>query len=185
MSLSPVLCFATLKGLSDGSEVYFVSLSVASASPRTTSLVFQRHRVLLLDGNLLNDKPRDWSKVAIGLLECCRTPRVLQISPTTAINDPEFWKGIAIRTLMFSEFSQSSKISVLFMSTSNCCESSLDLLVSCFWLISLRNCSLCRCSSNISISFVTLFCCRASCSFTVEIDIPGIPLSAVLLRVSP
>ena len=47
------------------------------------------------------DKARDWSKIAIGLLECCRTPRVLQISPTIAIHDPDFGKGIAIRTLMF------------------------------------------------------------------------------------
>ena len=54
-------------------------------------------------GILLNDKARDWSKIAIGLLECCRTPRVLQISPATAINDPDFWKCTAIRTLKFFE----------------------------------------------------------------------------------
>ena len=52
-------------------------------------------------GMLLNDKAKDWSGIAIGLLECCRTPRVLQISPTTAINDPDFGKSVAIKTLMF------------------------------------------------------------------------------------
>ena len=55
-------------------------------------------------GILLNAKARDWSKIAIGLLECCRTPRVLQFSPAIAINDPDFWKGIAIRTLIFCKF---------------------------------------------------------------------------------
>ena len=30
-------------------------------------------------GILLNNKARSWSKVAIGLLECCRTPRILQL----------------------------------------------------------------------------------------------------------
>ena len=50
---------------------------------------------------LLDDKARDWSKVAIGLLECCRTPLVRQISPATALNDPDFWKGIVIRTFKF------------------------------------------------------------------------------------
>ena len=39
--------------------------------------------------------------VAIGLLECCGTPRILQISPATAINDTDFLKDIAIKTLMF------------------------------------------------------------------------------------
>ena len=51
-------------------------------------------------------------------------------------------------------------------------------------IMSLRNCSLCWCFSNISISFATFFCRRASCSFTVEIDIPSLRWSAVLLRVS-
>ena len=52
-------------------------------------------------GILLNDKARDWSIVTIRLQGCCRTPLLLQISPATTINDPEFEKGIAIRTLMF------------------------------------------------------------------------------------
>ena len=52
-------------------------------------------------GILLNDKARDCSKVAIGLLECCRTPRILQISLETAVIYPDFRKGIAIRTLKF------------------------------------------------------------------------------------
>ena len=55
-------------------------------------------------------------------------PRVLQISPATAMNDPDFGNGISIRTLMFC-------ISVWFMSTSNSCDSSLNLLISCFFLI--------------------------------------------------
>ena len=105
-------------------------------------------------GILLNDKARDWSKVAIGVLECWRTLRILQISLATAINDPDFRKGIAIRTWMFC------RNSVWFMSTSNCCD--LLLLTHVFK----ENCSLCWCFSNILISFVTLFCRRASCSFT-------------------
>ena len=40
-------------------------------------------------------------QIAIGLHECCRTPRVHQISPATAMNDPDFGEGIAIKTLMF------------------------------------------------------------------------------------
>ena len=52
-------------------------------------------------GILLHDKAKDWSKIAIGLPECCRTPRVLQISTATAINDPDFGENIAIKTLMF------------------------------------------------------------------------------------
>ena len=52
-------------------------------------------------GILLNDQARDWRIVAISLLGCCRTPLVLQISPATAINDPDFRKGIAMRTLKF------------------------------------------------------------------------------------
>ena len=34
-------------------------------------------------------------------LGCCRTPLVLQISPATTINNPDFRKEIAIRTLKF------------------------------------------------------------------------------------
>ena len=49
-------------------------------------------------------------------------------------------------------------------------ETLLNLSISCFWLMSLRNCSLCWCFSNVSISFVTSFCRRASCIFTVEIE---------------
>ena len=63
-------------------------------------------------GILLNDKARDCSKIKIGLLESRRTLRVLQISPATATNDPDFGEGVAIRTLMFAQFSRSSKISV-------------------------------------------------------------------------
>ena len=52
-------------------------------------------------GILLDDKARDRSEVAIGLLECCRTPRALQISPAITMNDPDFPEGIAIKTLKF------------------------------------------------------------------------------------
>ena len=52
-------------------------------------------------GILLNDKARDRSDVAVGLVERCRSPRVLQISLSTALNDPDFGESIAIRTLMF------------------------------------------------------------------------------------
>ena len=34
-------------------------------------------------------KPKDSSKVAIGLLDRCMTPRILQISSATAINDSD------------------------------------------------------------------------------------------------
>ena len=105
-------------------------------------------------GVLLDDKARDWSKVAIIFLGCCRTPLVLEDSE------------------VFAEFLQSSKIS--FISSSKCCDSSLNLLISCFSLMSSRKCSLCWCFSNISIIFVTLLYRRASCSFTVAIDIPSI-----------
>ena len=75
------------------------------------------------------DKARDSSIVAIGLLKCCRTPRILQISPAIARNDPDFGKGIAIRTLKFCRILAKS---VWFMSSSNFCDSSLNLLISSF-----------------------------------------------------
>ena len=118
-------------------------------------------------GILLNDKARDWSKVAISFLGCCRTPLVL--------HDSEVLQNSC----------KSSKISVWFISSSNCCDSSLNLLISCFSLMSSRKWSLCCCFSNISLFLVTLFCRCASCSFTVEIDIPSTRQSAVLLLVSP
>ena len=49
----------------------------------------------------LNDRVRDWNVVVIRLLICVRTSLFPQISPATAINDPDFWKGIAISTLKF------------------------------------------------------------------------------------
>ena len=113
-----------------------------------------------------------------GLLRCClysRTPLVLQNSPATALKKSRFpYRNCKQDIEVFEAFSQSSKISAWLMSTSNCCDSSLDLLISCFWLMSLSECALCRCFSNISISLVTLFCHRASRSFTVEIEIQGI-----------
>ena len=50
-------------------------------------------------GILLNDKVRDRSNVAIGLVERCRTPRVRPISLSTALNDPDFGESIAIRDI--------------------------------------------------------------------------------------
>ena len=52
-------------------------------------------------GILLYDKAKDQSKVAIGLLLCCRTPRILQIAPATSINNTDFRTGIDISTLKF------------------------------------------------------------------------------------
>ena len=52
-------------------------------------------------GIRLDDKARDGSKVAMGLLGCCRTPLVLQISRATAINDPDIRKAILIKPMKF------------------------------------------------------------------------------------
>ena len=52
-------------------------------------------------GILLHDVARDRIEIVVVLLKCCRTSLVLQISPATAINDPDFRKGIAIKTLKF------------------------------------------------------------------------------------
>ena len=52
-------------------------------------------------GILLDDKARDRIEIVVVLLECCGTPRILQISPATAEIFPDFLKGIAIRTLKF------------------------------------------------------------------------------------
>ena len=50
-------------------------------------------------GILLNDVAKDRIEIVVVLLKSCRTPLVLQISPATAINDPDFRKGIAVRAL--------------------------------------------------------------------------------------
>ena len=102
------------------------------------------------------------------------TPRVLQISAATAINDSDFGRSIAIKTLMFFGILAKFEDLCVVHVDEYFCDFSLNLLIFCFWLMSLRNCSLCWCFTNISISFVTIFCRRVSCSFT-----------EVLLRVSP
>ena len=95
-------------------------------------------------GILLNDKTR--IEVKSQSVFCNgAAPRILQISPATAINNPDFRKIIAIRTSFLQNISQNSKISVWFTSASNCCDSSLNLWISCFWLMSFGSCSLCRC----------------------------------------
>ena len=43
-------------------------------------------------GILLNDVEKDRIEIVVVLLKCCRTPLVLQISPATAINNPDFRK---------------------------------------------------------------------------------------------
>ena len=139
MMSSILLVHTTLKGLSDGSHVYCVLLSYASASPGKHYLSFGCTVFCTSTGVLLNDKARDRSEVAIGLLVCCRTPRILKFYPATAINYLEFPESIAIRALMFTRIF--AKLEDL--SASNCCDSSLNLLIFCFWLKSLRNFSLC------------------------------------------
>ena len=49
-------------------------------------------------GILLDDVARDRIEIEVVLLESCGTPRLLQISSTTAINDRE---GVAIGALKF------------------------------------------------------------------------------------
>ena len=94
---------------------------------------------------ILNDKARDWSKIVIGLLACCRTPLVLQNSPATAINNPDYRRGITIRTLKFCrKLAKFEDLCVIHVGE-YCYDSSLNLLISCFWLMSFRNCFLCRC----------------------------------------
>ena len=41
-------------------------------------------------GILLNDVAKDRIGIVVVLLKCCRTPLVLQISPATGINNPDF-----------------------------------------------------------------------------------------------
>ena len=49
-------------------------------------------------GILLDDVARNRIEIVVVLLKCCETSPVLQISPATAINHPDFRKGIAIKT---------------------------------------------------------------------------------------
>ena len=53
-----------------------------------------------LTGILLNDVARDPIEIVVVLLECCGTPRLLEISSTTAIFS-DFREGVAIGTLKF------------------------------------------------------------------------------------
>ena len=108
-------------------------------------------------GIIFNDKSKDWSKIAIGLLDVVGLREYFKFLPQLQYMIPISEKALQSRHWCFAQFSQSSKISVWFMLTSNCCFSSLNLLISCFWLTSSRNCSLCWCFSNISLRFVTLF----------------------------
>ena len=61
------------------------------------------------------------------------------------------------RHCCLEEFSQKSKISVLFMSAIKSCDSLLNLLIFCVWLKSWMNDSLCWEFSNFSINLLTLF----------------------------
>ena len=68
-------------------------------------------------GILLNDAARDRIEIVVVLLKCCRTSLVLQISPATATNNPEFRGGIAIGALKFrrilSEFEDLCLVHIL------------------------------------------------------------------------
>ena len=52
-------------------------------------------------GILLNDVARDRIEIVVVHSKCCRTPRLLQISSTTAINYSDFREGVAIGALKF------------------------------------------------------------------------------------
>ena len=52
-------------------------------------------------GTLLNDVARDRIEIVVVLLKCCGTPRLLQISSTTAINYADFSEGVAIGAMKF------------------------------------------------------------------------------------
>ena len=116
-------------------------------------------------GILLNDKAEDWNEIATSLLECCTTSRPLHMSPATAKNDPNFRERIAIK---------SSKISFRFMSLSNCRDSSLNFLISCFWLMSSKNCSFCWCFRKSQSAVPRYFVAVSPAISPFGIDIPGI-----------
>ena len=82
------------------------------------------------------------------------------------------------------QFSQSSKIWVLFISAINSCDSFLNLLIFCVWLKSWRKDSLCWWFSNFSIKISTSFSRVVSCCSTVERCMPRILLSKALFPVS-
>ena len=125
-----------LKVSSDCFPCFFcLAFSSICFALKNVHLSFRSTMFLVLDWS--SSWWRDWSKIAIGLLQCCRTPRVLQISPATATNDSDFGKALQSGHWCFAEFSQSPKISVWFMSASNCCDSSLNCwspaFDSCLW----------------------------------------------------
>ena len=103
-SFSPILCSVSdihLEKSSDGSMFALSCFLKHLIRFVEHHLSFRATMFWPSTGMLLNDKARDWSKIAIGLLECRKTPRILQFSPATAINHPDFGKSIAIMTLMF------------------------------------------------------------------------------------
>ena len=123
-------------------------------------------------GILLDHVARDRSEIVVVFKKCCRTPRILQISSTIAINYSDFLEGVAIGAL--------TKISVWSMSCHNFCDALLNLLIFCVWFMSLRNCSLWWCASDISISLATACCLCSSCCWTVESEMPETLLSTTL-----
>ena len=97
-----------------------------------------------------------------------------KMSPATAINDTDFCKRIAIKTLKFCR--------ILARFEDLCAVQTFEYFL---WFLAepvdllllthvFKELFLTLMFSNISISFVTLFCRRASGSFTVEIDILSI-----------
>ena len=83
---------------------------------------------------LLNHVSRDSGDVTVVLVELRWTPRRIHISSTHAIDNFHFQASIAVRTLQLEEFSQSSKISMMFKSAIKSCDSLLNLLIFCVWL---------------------------------------------------
>ena len=133
---------------------------------------------------ILKDAAIDRIAIEVVLLGCCRTSIVLQISPATAKK-----KAISVTEFQsehwsFVVFSQSWKISVWFMSFSNFWDASLNLLIFCVWLSSLRNCSLYWCASNFSINLATVRRLCSTCCWTVEMVMSGTLYSTMLHPVS-
>ena len=78
------------------------------------------------------------------------------------------------QTLLFEDVSQSSKISVIFMSAMRSCDSLLNSLISFVCLKSWRKDSLFGWFSNFSINCLTLSLRCVSCCSTAERGTPGI-----------
>ena len=101
-------------------------------------------------GILLDDKARYWSKVAISFLGCCRTPLVLEDSEVLQ-------NSCKVRRSLFGSYLRVIVVIPHWTCWSPAFHSCLQGSVSYAAVF-----------SNISLFFVTLFCRRASCSFTLR-----------------